>query len=411
MIRSAGGAPIPTPILSRLRARALVGLALGLAMAAPAIAQEEPPRFMLERIAVEGLRRAGADRLVVAESLLREGSSYSEDDLRLAVYRIKRLPFILDADFTLRKGSERGRYELLIGVEEVKPYFLQYFADYELSERPGGLASFRDRLSDSGIVGARYFVNSHDLAFAAWNPDGFVNLGYTRFNLFGRGGYASLQASVHSGGSDRNLSLTAAVPIAGNHAVRSTTSWFESDFSSSWGQGLEWLYTTTDDPLLPSEGVESSVSANYNSGRLKRILRDDGTVGPLGERGVGMSAGGRRHWPLTLRQSVSLGANAFYGRHRADRENLGVPAGVEQKTYGSAVNVGYAVGLLRTRGVGPRRDLRFETGLFYSDQRFDSSFFLDRSRSWGANLGLVFRNAWSLIRLSFRYSRQIGDGR
>jgi outer membrane protein assembly factor BamA len=357
------------------------------------------------------MRRAGSDRLVVAESLLREGSSYSEDDLRLAVYRIKRLPFILDAEFTLRRGSERGRFELLIGVEEVKPYFLQYFADYELSERPGGFGSFRERLVDDGIVGARYFVNSHDLAFAAWNPDGFVNLGYTRFNLFGRGGYASLQASAQSELHDRNLSLTAAVPIAGNHAVRSTTSWFESDASSAWGQSLEWLYTTTDDPLLPSEGEESAFNAAYQSGRLKRVLRDDDTVGPLTQRAVGLSARGRKHWPLTLRQSASLGGNAYYSRHRADRESFGIPAGVERKTYGGGVDVGYAVSLLRTRGVGPRRDLRFESGLFYADQRFDSTFFLDRSRSWGANLGLVFRNAWSLIRLSFRYSRLIGDER
>src|SRR6185436_8698122 len=100
--------------------------------------------------------------------------------------------------------------------------------------------SFTDRISDTGIVGLRYFVNSHDLAFAAWNPDGLVNLGYTRFNLFGHGGYASLQTTFQPSESGFDLSLVAAVPVVGNHAVRSTTSWSESDFSRGWQQGFEW---------------------------------------------------------------------------------------------------------------------------------------------------------------------------
>lgn len=414
MIRSGRGAPIPTPSLRRPTPRALLALALSLLAAlaaAPGRAQEEPPRFLLERIAVEGMRRAGADRLVVAESQLREGSSYSEDDLRQAVYRIKRLPFILDAEFALRKGSERGRYELVIGVEEVKPIFFQFTADFELSERPQSIGSFRDRLVDNGLVGGRYFVNSHDLVFAAWNPDGFVNLGYTRFNLFGRGGYASLQASGESDGTYRSVALTAAVPVSGNHAVRATTSWFGSDFSTAWGQSLEWLYTSTDDPLLPSSGVEGAVRASYDTGEVKQVFREDGTVGTLGERAVGLSASVRKHWPLSLRQSASLGAGSSYSRNRADQAGFGGPAGAERKSYGSGVDVGYAVSLMRTQGFGPRRDLRLEVGASYSDQRFDSVFFLDRSRAWGANLGVVFRNAWSLIRLSFRYSRLIGDDR
>jgi hypothetical protein len=52
-----------------------------------------------------------------------------------------------------------------------------------------------------------------------------------------------------------------------------------------------------------------------------------------------------------------------------------------------------------------------EVGAAYSDQRSDPTFFVDRSRSWGANLGVVFRNAWSLIRLTFHYTKRLGDGR
>jgi outer membrane protein assembly factor BamA len=68
----------------------------------------EPTRFLIEKITVEGPKAAAAN-IVRTESLLREGGSYSEEQLRQAIYRIHRLPFVLDARFSLRKGSRRGR--------------------------------------------------------------------------------------------------------------------------------------------------------------------------------------------------------------------------------------------------------------------------------------------------------------
>jgi hypothetical protein len=408
MIRSHRGVTIPTHNAPRPFLRAMTGLVLLLALALPAAAQEEPPRFLLERIVVEGLRRAGSDRLVVAESLLREGSAYSEDDLRQAVFRIKRLPFILDAEFALRKGSERGRYELVIGVEEVKPYFLQLSTDVDLRENR--FDRFEDRVTDTGIVGLRYFVNPHDLAYAAWNPDGLVNLGYTRFNLFGRGGYASLQSSFRQSDSDVDVSLVVAVPLVGNHALRSTSSWNETDFSHGWQQGVEWLYNTTDDPLLPTEGVEASARVAYGDGRLEFRESSTGPTETQRRRADELSLNGRKVWAWTSRQSVSVGGNAFLSRNREDHAQHGLPAGTLRKFYGAGVDVGYAWSVWRTQGIGVRRDLRLEVGTSYIDERADPAFIVDRSRAWGANLGIVFRNAWSLIRLTFHYFRQVGDG-
>lgn len=82
---------------------------------------ESRQRFLIETITVEGVGREAARGIIVAESLLQEGESYSEDELRKAVYRVKRLPFVVEADFSLKKGSERGAYELVITVEETKP--------------------------------------------------------------------------------------------------------------------------------------------------------------------------------------------------------------------------------------------------------------------------------------------------
>ena len=100
-------------------------LALGLLLlaAAAAGAQDpapppgEPARFLIERITVEGPKEAAAN-IVRAETLLREGETYTEAELRQAVYRVQRLPFVLDAGFSLRKGSQRGAYELAIEIQQ-----------------------------------------------------------------------------------------------------------------------------------------------------------------------------------------------------------------------------------------------------------------------------------------------------
>jgi hypothetical protein len=109
-----------------LRIRSFLSLALLVLAALPAAAQEEPPpetaRFLIETISVEGPKEAAAN-IVKAETLLRPGETYTETQLRLAIYRVHRLPFVLDANFALRKGSRRGAYELVISVQPARWFF------------------------------------------------------------------------------------------------------------------------------------------------------------------------------------------------------------------------------------------------------------------------------------------------
>ena len=108
--------------------RFLSSLLILLGTVLPAAAQtSNPPRFLLESIVVEGVQRDIVRRIVTSESLLEPGREYTEQELREAVYRVKRLPFVMDADFSLRKGGERGSYQLVITVEETRLIF--YSAD------------------------------------------------------------------------------------------------------------------------------------------------------------------------------------------------------------------------------------------------------------------------------------------
>jgi hypothetical protein len=68
-----------------------------------------------DRIEVRGAQRVPA-RIIVAETLLHEGKEYSEDEVRNAVARLNRLPFLASADYALQNGA------LVINVTEVKRF-------------------------------------------------------------------------------------------------------------------------------------------------------------------------------------------------------------------------------------------------------------------------------------------------
>src|SRR5688572_9758135 len=130
-----------TSILLRRFLRLLpVLLCLGVPVVPAAAQAPEPARFLLESIVVEGVQRDAPREIVAGESLLKPGNEYTEQELREAVYRIKRLPFMVDADFSLRKGSERGTYELVILVKETSVLFYsaQIAGGYSEDVFPGG---------------------------------------------------------------------------------------------------------------------------------------------------------------------------------------------------------------------------------------------------------------------------------
>ena len=135
---------------------ALAGASM-LACAFPAAAQEEPPpeavepsaeiaRFLIETITVETDRKASVG-IIESETLLKEGETYTEDDLRQAVARVHRLPFVLGADFSLRKGSERGAYELVIQTYTVRWFFY---------DRRVQISRFDEAFALGGLLGGIY---------------------------------------------------------------------------------------------------------------------------------------------------------------------------------------------------------------------------------------------------------------
>lgn len=387
-----------------------------LGVTVPAGAQTpDPPRFLLESVVVEGVQRDAVREIVAAESLLQPGREYSEQELREAVYRIKRLPFVMDAAFSLRKGGERGSYQLVITVEETRLFFYSanvgsvYDGD-DLRVAPG-----EDRIDWGGgaTVGGRWFVGSQGMVFGS--VQGFdtvgpasAQVGYTRYNLFGRGGFASAALATDvSNENDGELylgSFSLGVPVVGNHSLRADLNWYRStdDFggqsyqSDSRNLELSWIYDTTDDPLFPTSGTRLTARTGY----FESEQRSEGPFfsGRSSGDGYDLGISGRRHWALTNRQSVSAELSGAWGESDVfGSEGRG-------ESWQSAVKLGHSMdlwGFEKTERIG---DFRWENSLEVTSSDFDYGSF-GRVAATDARLttGLAFRNAWGVLRLSFSY--------
>jgi len=416
-----------------------------LACAAVAAGAQEPPGFLIEKITIEGLEREAAREIVLSESLLHEGKTYSEEQLREAVYRVKRLPFVVDADMALGKGSERGAYELVIHVDAAKPIaysvelqgFQQRFSDSELDDN--GVEWF-----GSGTLAARKFVGSRGLLFGSvqgfdtFGHSKYVQAGYTRYGLFRPGAFATVALSslVGSDYQTDNLqgSLQAGIPLAGNHALRGSAAWtrWESDAfvfvidpadpSSVLTSGpgtrrsdvqrvdLEWIFDTTNDPLLPTEGLRLTTLGGYTRGQLSERLRGGPVAFESDNHSSELRSEGRRYWSVTPRQSLALRAAAWYTKDHVQSGSLDSDD-VEDLLF---VEGSHAIDLwdfAKRRRVG---DLRWENAI--GVERFHertSAFFGRESRhesSLQLRSSLLFRNAWGLVRVSLTFIDSPGEG-
>jgi hypothetical protein len=393
------------PSLARNRGPAgfLLGFAL-LLFALPAAPQTEDPtldapvRFLIESITVEGVDRPATREIVAKESRIAPGSEVDEEDLRQAIYRVKRLPFVVDADFALRKGSERGRYELVIRIEMASSIFADLGAG---TQRVRGAYSYGRETDWFGTVGARRFVGARGYAFGSIDRDRNLQLGYTQFHLFGPGSYLStvVNSNLEDESNAYSLALSAGKPITARQVLRAVASYGDSGSTRVIFRSiaLEWSFDSTDDPLLPTQGETLSASAGYGDSRASFV--DFPFFTQSRSRQVGALA--RRYRSLAPRQSVwgelsgswnevsFLAGSEFFGSSRYSFES------------GSAV-AGYSWDLIRSQVGEPRNDLRFTAQARLDVQSNALVAGLD-PRVLSLETALIYRRPQGSIRLSFKY--------
>ena len=445
------------PALSRRPRLALALLGL-LLLASPLTAQEGAAtssiRFEIETITVEGAEKI-SPAIVVSESLLEEGRSYTESELRDARYRIVRLHFVLDASFALRRGSARGLYELVITVEETRRWFFGVDLDLTRWAEPisfTGLGTDDVASATGGLAGRRFSVGRYGVFFLALGgEDGTIQLGFNQYNLFGRSillgvsySFSDCEGEAESEeerggscrtdlyelgldptfstwsaeGSSHRFRLDLGVPIRGNQSVRFAGSFRSTDFGfrrqvyRPQPFGFYDFENRRETRVFPSRGSVLEAGLNFNA--LNAELR---SVTPFGRppdietsmdsRELGALVTGAHYWPVTRSQTLSAKAVLFLGRSSVENvpsESRTLLTGDLDVVRGS-LGVGYGKFLRRSR-VGSRwRDLRWESDaeLLYGGTSPDFSQPQNPVSGFRVGTGIKFRNTWGVFQIKFSY--------
>jgi hypothetical protein len=354
---------------------------------------------------------------VQSETRLVEGHTYTEGELRQAIRRVNRLPFVLDASFALEKGATPGSYILVVTIQETKPLFV--LAESQTSRMHGNTFT-----AERFQTGGRWFIGGSSLIHASTDFENNYEAGYTQYNLFRRGGYAALNVgwTTNDGSSrfinpdgeisrvqtdvDPAVELRAGVPIRGDHSIvgqlnRQAFSYRREDQGGdggdqlSYGGQLAWVFDTTDDPMFPTSGTRWEAGVGH--GRTSQELRTDNNIMETTARSYILRGELTRHHPVTDYLSVSYGVTG--GTSRLDGESGDLRYASDSWGYGPSA--GLSVSLWPhslTRRLG---DLRWQTRAIYAinEGEFNTPNHLQVVSS------IAQRNVWGTLRVAFTYSR------
>lgn len=404
-------------------------------LAALPLAADDAALF-IERIEVRNNKRVSAD-VVIAESRLREGRTYSESELRDAASRLSRLPFLLSADFALEKGSERGRLVLVITVNETKPFF------YNLEARPfldrdtrfiepddSGSANF----ANEGALGFRWFVGRRGAIHLGVASTGtrheFVRdyttfeLGYTQYDLFGTRAFATFNLRKPVDGLTAGLlspQLVVGVPLSANQTVTLQMDEVTFDDGTRNVGGVEferrssqrtlsarWSYNTTNDPILPTRGTVLQVEPlmQWSDASSIRPLETGGYVpDAFHSRTFSLGASAARYWELSERDSISADVRGEWARNLQRVYYDGVE--IDNSAHYGSIGAGFSHSLwsAEQRANG---DSRLELNLRYANRSRPDVVYgtyeppgrdvRQISTSW------LRRSSWGTLRLGVGYA-------
>ncbi|HJQ36805.1 MAG TPA: hypothetical protein VKB93_06685 [Thermoanaerobaculia bacterium] len=409
-----------------------------------AFAQEA--RFFIERIEVRNAHRVSS-QLIARETLLREGGEYSEADLSAASARLRRLPFLLSADFALEKGSDRGRHVLVINVIETKPLF------YLLNIRPTMWDDSRRTVdndvdfeteSKDAALGFRWFVGGRGIVHVGMSARRdrqtfttdytTVSVGYTQYDLFGTRAFATVNLQLPTDMAGQlSPGLVVGMPLTANQTLtldyediaardENVRAYDGNTFRKMDSQRLitlAWTYNTTNQPFVPTRGtiirVAPLLAMSDRSGYTFGGVFTNESIPPAvayaqHRKGYGVDFSASRYWELSDVNSVSAGVIGGWA-HVEDHTTggfLAIPI-VEWKPSYQAIRGGYSRSLWRNpskngdsrvevdgRLVWSQRDVERGGIAFGSTPDNEDTFQL--AASW------VRRSSFGTLRLGLGYS-------
>lgn len=428
------------------------------------LAGTAPASFVIEKIVVSGVRHA-SEGIVVSESLLVVGRAYSEAQLRAALQRVERLPFVVTADFSLRRGSERGRFELVVTVVETRPVFVGGIFGAEWS---GGAAYSNGwAVIANPDLGARVFFGQSSELSATFGGFGAVsdgggdlgngsfNLAYRHHDLFSRHVVGTLSAGVSSA-STRPISAEVAVPatatsVVGLRLTRSTTKfdvepreffpYTSSRRRTDYNAGVSWNRDTTDDPFAPRRGSRLRAAGSWMTDDIDVTSNRDpwnwwierGSEGQWTHdtqgHGLDGSLTAERYWPVASRLAIggaaSIGSSSYrsegdvildgsLARHTVE-ENRSVSGSASVQLLGlvdpKRCGTGQCWWFLKTSLMTSEGRATWDpprTYVTYPDlQTVPQSGIRSRETSLRTSIGFGMRGRWGSVRLELAYTHHL----
>ncbi|HEY2322050.1 MAG TPA: hypothetical protein VGJ82_04215 [Thermoanaerobaculia bacterium] len=306
-------------------------LALVLFLAAGAAFSQ--PTIVIERIDISA-RRTSSEILISEMRLPKDRSSYTADEIEQAISRLRRLPFVADATYTLESGVTPGARVLHVTVMDETPLHFRFDisgvaqrSGYVMSLVQAGLRYFPGR---SGVLD----LTLGGLASAAGGGTGVVHFGevtgeYTRYGLFGTSAFAGIGVTSDYNAANRLISpvVLAGVPLNQTQTIRATYARSGDKNDSSSVAKAEWLLETIDDPYFARRGVSVAIGPQREKlrhvedfvlttpkpggGVIRTPVHIDDTT-----RGNGVGVDASKYWPRAEHAALWARLNGTYFAER-----------------------------------------------------------------------------------------------
>ena len=409
-------------------------VALLLCASLPARAEEQA-RFFIETIDVRGAHRVSRD-VIVAESRLRAGATYSELDLREGAARVARAPYLLSADLALEKGSERGRYILVITVNETKPLFYRLDLVPIIPTRVlanAGVNTVALAADNDIAIGVRFFVGRRGELHAGFEAAadnrsyttdyGSFVAGFTQYDILGTRAFVTINAKKPHDISHRQSGvvpqLVAGVPLSINQTITLEYDPTEvkadddgrSAVVSQRIATIRWSFNTTNHPLLPTLGTYLTVAPIivwHDANGVDRPYGKPEAPYITHDRSVGVEASANRWWEFSHRNSIGAGAAGGYSdlELRGFREALGLNGTLHSSSRFGTLSLSAAHSFWPPERVAKQGDSRIQIDARLATRtetrgprlNFGNGNVRQLSGSW------IRRTSWGLVRLGAGYA-------
>lgn len=388
-------------------------LFLLLVVAVPLSAQR-----VVSRIEVRGNVPAS---IVVPQSALVEGRSYTDAELDVAVARIRRLPFVYEARYSFEDGA------LVLDVTGVTRFFFELDAIGTSSEfNDGGIAIFtggaRMFAGPGGVVEATVGKLTGDASSRLFGLE-YANYGIAGTRLFAIGS-AQLMTADDGFESDPTLSLTVGYPLTVRQTLSATAirSGFEAhrkferftsdSESDQTALQLRWAYDTSEDPFFALRGTTVGVSAarTWRDSRSQSLMIEapsgnvvTTTFDTKGHE-TALNANAIRFFPVGKRGAVTAGLDAIWDGEDLRRIRDGVPVEPQDaENRGARVSVGYVHNFFDSITTPTRSRHRAEFALGTSRRESENFGYTRTFDEQSVTVGYAYRRNWATIRIRAEY--------